>query len=337
MPRSSSSSSPSSSSPQQQPPPPPPFDGSSNRRGLLHPASQVAVDPSPFPPPGEEPPNFFSVGAAQRNRRCAKCGGPLSVAWLEGRWRQACRGGKGGGGSGDKEEAGDGAVGVEGGCGEIAYRNPLVVVGTIVTHEEEAEAGEDEKDNTSNDDDGDNNNSESRRQEKKKKTNLKVLLVKRAIEPRKGCWSLPAGYLELGESSAAGAARETWEEARARVEVVAPFFHADVPAIGQSYLLFRGRLASSSASSSSSSSSDGEKIHPPLFAAGPESEEVALFGLDEIPKLDLAFSAVATALRLFADDVDRGFFHYHHGTIVKRPGEAPNAGTLVDHFALRIR
>lgn len=90
---------------------------------------------------------------------------------------------------------------------------------------------------------------------------------------------------------------------------------------------------------SSSNSGDGdEEGQAPDFSSGPESEEVALFDLDEIPKLDLAFSAVATALRLFAEDVERhGFFHYHHGTILKHPGGAPNAGTLVDHFALPIR
>lgn len=76
----------------------------------------------------------------------------------------------------------------------------------------------------------------------------------------------------------------------------------------------------------------------PDFSAGPESQEVALYGLDEIPKLDLAFSAVAAALRLFAEDVERhGHYHYHHGAILKHPGGAPNAGTLVEHFALPIK
>jgi hypothetical protein len=87
-----------------------------------------------------------------------------------------------------------------------------------------------------------------------------------------------------------------------------------------------------------SGSRTGEGKAPLDFSPGPESQEVALFSLDEIPRLDLAFSAVATALRLFTEDVERhGNFHYHHCTILKHPGGAPNAGTLVDHFALPIR
>lgn len=109
----------------------------------------------------------------------------------------------------------------------------------------------------------------------------------------------------------------------------------DVPAIGQTYLLFRGKLVRSSKDGASA----GDDAAPlPDFAPGPESLEVAFFDLDEIPKLDLAFSAIATALRLFTEDVERhGHFHYHHGTILKHPGGAPNAGTLVDHFAMAIR
>lgn len=88
----------------------------------------------------------------------------------------------------------------------------------------------------------------------------------------------------------------------------------------------------------SSSSSSSSETAAPAFSSGPESTDVALFSLDEIPKLDLAFSAVATALRLFTEDVEQhGFYHYHHGTILKHPGAAPNAGMLVDHFALPTR
>ena len=76
----------------------------------------------------------------------------------------------------------------------------------------------------------------------------------------------------------------------------------------------------------------------PDFSPGPESQEVALFSLEEIPKLDLAFSAVATALRLFTEDVEsHGHYPFHHGTILKHPGGAPNAGTLVDLFSLPIK
>lgn len=66
-----------------------------------------------------------------------------------------------------------------------------------------------------------------------------LLLCKRAIEPCRGKWTVPAGYMELNESSVEGATRETWEEANARVEVLAPYAHFDIPVIGQSYILFR--------------------------------------------------------------------------------------------------
>ncbi|DBA71055.1 TPA: hypothetical protein ACH3X2_011478 [Trebouxia sp. C0005] len=66
----------------------------------------------------------------------------------------------------------------------------------------------------------------------------KILLCKRGIEPCKGKWTLPAGYMELKESSAEGAARETWEEANCQVEILAPYSHFDIPIIGQAYILF---------------------------------------------------------------------------------------------------
>ena len=198
------SASASSTSPSQ-PPPPPPFDGSARRGGLLHPRFS---DPSPTPPAGEAAP---PVRAAQQ--RCSRCGGELSVSWLEGRWRHACVGG-GGGSLVSASAAAPASIspanasrrGGGGGCGTIAYTNPLLVVGAIVTDVDDALSS-----------------SSPQRSSKKKP---RVLLVKRAIEPRKGSWTLPAGYLELGESAAEGAARETWEEARARVEIFGPYFHA---------------------------------------------------------------------------------------------------------------
>lgn len=115
----------------------------------------------------------------------------------------------GGSGSGSGSVVVGGEAGGGAGCGTIAYTNPLLVVGAIVTDVDDAlmpEGGEK---------DGNGMRKKPR-----------VLLVKRAIEPRKGSWTLPAGYLELGESAAEGAARETWEEARARVEIFGPYFHA---------------------------------------------------------------------------------------------------------------
>ena len=157
-------------------------------------------------------------------QRCAKCGGELSVSWLEGRWRHACVGGSGAispasaSASASVSEALPPPPGSEGsaGCGAIAYTNPLLVVGAIITDFDPlSESGSSGGESGTS---GSGGNGERRRP--------KVLLCKRNIEPRKGCWTLPAGYLELGESAAEGAARETWEEARARVEIFGPYFHA---------------------------------------------------------------------------------------------------------------
>ena len=194
-----------------EPRPPLPFDGSARRGGLLHPRFG---DPSPAPPGGEAPP---PVRAAQQ--RCSKCGGELSVEWLEGRWRHACVGGARASFSVSAPSApalpppsSDGGVG----CGTIAYANPLLVVGAIITDVDDAlSAGGS----------GGSGGGSGRRGGGLGRA-PRVLLCKRAIEPRKGSWTLPAGYLELGESAAEGAARETWEEARARVEIFGPYFHA---------------------------------------------------------------------------------------------------------------
>ena len=176
-------------------------------------------------------------------------------------------------------------------CGQVEYFNPKLVVGCIVEH-----AG-------------------------------RLLLCRRAIEPCRGKWTTPAGFLELRESTAAGAARETWEEAGARVEVGAPFMHLDIPAIGQAYLLFAARLA------------------PPFaFApATPESLEVRLFSPAEVADLAaegaIAFSSVQLALEAFCADLAAGRRSYHHGAIERAPGAAPNAPgsfRLVEHFALDV-
>lgn len=95
----------------------------------------------------------------------------------------------------------------------------------------------------------------------------KILLCRRGIQPQRGLWTVPAGFLELGESTAAGAARETMEEAAAAVDILAPYVHFDIVGIGQAYLLFRAKLAA-----------------PFTFAAvEPETLETALFAPDEIP------------------------------------------------------
>ena len=99
----------------------------------------------------------------------------------------------------------------------------------------------------------------------------KVLLCRRAIEPRHGLWTVPAGFMENGETTYQGAARETLEEANARVDVQGLYLTVNLPRINQVYLLFRARLLDLD------------------FSAGEESLEVALFAPEQVPWKELAF------------------------------------------------
>lgn len=146
-------------------------------------------------------------------------------------------------------------------CGLVLYENPKVVTGCIVEV-----AGE-------------------------------VLLCRRAIEPSSGRWTFPAGFLELGESQAEGAKRETLEESGARVEVLDPHAYLDVPHISQCYAVFRGRLLERSED------------------FGHESSEVAMFPLPDVPWGELAFPVVSIALRLFVEDEARGRQQVHTGVL----------------------
>jgi ADP-ribose pyrophosphatase YjhB (NUDIX family) len=130
-------------------------------------------------------------------------------------------------------------------CGHIDYQNPRIVVGTVVA----ADGG--------------------------------ILMCRRAIEPRRGFWTLPAGYLELGETLEEGAAREAMEEANARISIDGVLGLFSVSRIGQVQVIFRGRFADPG---------------PPVFTAGPESLEVALFPWDQIPRDEIAFPTVHWAL-----------------------------------------
>lgn len=132
-------------------------------------------------------------------------------------------------------------------CGFIAYENPKIVVGSVVS---EGAAGEG-----------------------------RVLLCRRAIQPRTGFWTLPAGYMELGETVEDGARREAWEEAQARIAPEGVLALYSIPRIGQVQVIFRASLAE------------------PGFAAGPESLEVRLFAWEDIPWEELAFPTVHAALR----------------------------------------
>ena len=118
----------------------------------------------------------------------------------------------------------------------------------------------------------------------------KILMCKRAIEPRKGFWTLPAGYMELGESAEDSALREAWEEARARLELDRLLAVYSVPRISQVQLMFRARLVS------------------PDIAAGPESEAVALYAWEDLPWADIAFPTVGWALRHYRETMDRDDF-----------------------------
>lgn len=128
--------------------------------------------------------------------------------------------------------------------------------------------------------------------------NDQVLLCKRAIEPRSGLWTLPAGFMELGETTAQTALRETLEEAKARVELGEAFSLLSVPHVDQVHLFYRARLSELD------------------FAPGEESLEVALFRENEIPWDEIAFRTIATTLRLFYADRKEGVFRFHAGEIL---------------------
>jgi ADP-ribose pyrophosphatase YjhB (NUDIX family) len=131
----------------------------------------------------------------------------------------------------------------------------------------------------------------------------KVLLCKRDIEPRHGYWTLPAGFMENGETTLAGAAREAREEAHAHGERMSLFAVYSLPRISQVYLMYRGHLRDGHAS------------------AGEETSEVYLFEEHEIPWSELAFPVVVESLQRYFEDRRRGDFRVHAGDIHSRPGQ----------------
>jgi len=130
----------------------------------------------------------------------------------------------------------------------------------------------------------------------------RVLLCRRAIEPRLGRWTLPAGFMENGESTTQAALRETLEEACARIEIDDLFALVNVPYINQVHLFYRGRLLDTD------------------FAAGAESLETALFGEDDIPWNDLAFRSVARCLEAYFADRRAGQFSFHEDDLAPAEG-----------------
>jgi len=155
-------------------------------------------------------------------------------------------------------------------CGTIHYQNPKVVVGCLPEWER------------------------------------RVLLCRRAIEPRLGLWTLPAGFLENGETVTAGAMRETLEEAQARVEVDDLYTLISLPQINQVYMMFRARLLDLD------------------FGPGPESLEVALFDEADIPWETLAFRTITRTLRNYFLDRKRGGFPVRVSALERKPPLPPD-------------
>ena len=140
-----------------------------------------------------------------------------------------------------------------------------------------------------------------------------ILLCKRSIEPRSGYWTLPAGFMELGETLTEAARRETLEEAHARVEIRHLYVVINLPEVNQVYMMFRSSLR------------DLE------YKAGSESTDVRLFTEAEIPWDSLAFSTIRYTLELYFHDRIRGEYPLHLGDILEeenryifRPGPGSN-------------
>ena len=129
----------------------------------------------------------------------------------------------------------------------------------------------------------------------------KILLCRRAIEPKIGLWTLPAGFMENGETISQAAARETLEEANARVEIGELYALFNLPYINQVYMLFRARLLDLD------------------YMPGIESLEVALFSEQEIPWGELAFRTINETLKHFFHDRRSGNYPLHIGDISPAP------------------
>jgi len=150
-------------------------------------------------------------------------------------------------------------------CHTIHYQNPRMVVGCIPEWED------------------------------------RILLCRRAIEPRHGLWTVPAGYMENGETTFQGALRETLEEANARVEIDSIYALYNIPHINQVYILFRARLLDLD------------------FRPGAETLEVKLMKEAEIPWEQIAFASVRNTLTRYYEDRKKGEYRFHMGTIEQAP------------------
>lgn len=158
-------------------------------------------------------------------------------------------------------------------CGSIFYQNPKIVAGCIPER------------------DG------------------KILLCRRAIEPRSGFWTIPAGFMENGETTQQAAARETREEAMAEVEIGQLFTYLNIPRINQVYVVFLAELLGD-------------------FAPGLESSDARLFSEADLPWSEMAFPAIEVALELYLGDRRRGEFGTHTVDIHWRAGEKRPPGII---------
>ena len=124
-----------------------------------------------------------------------------------------------------------------------------------------------------------------------------ILMCRRAIEPRVGFWTFPAGFMEMGESTEEAAARETMEEAKADVQITDLYAVYSLRHVGQVYTIYRGSL----------------RRHE--YGVGAESSEVTLMNPDHIPWDELAFPVIREALTHYVDDLKLGCFGVHFGSI----------------------
>ena len=157
-------------------------------------------------------------------------------------------------------------------CGLIHYQNPKIVVGCIPEWQD------------------------------------RILLCLRGIEPRKGLWTLPAGFLEQGETLAQGAQRETFEETRAQVQHLQPYRLFNISHVSQVYMMFRARLEAQT------------------FQPTPESIEVKLFTEDQIPWDELAFPVIEETLKHYFHDRAQGAFPFLIDDITRRMEIKQSAG-----------
>jgi ADP-ribose pyrophosphatase YjhB (NUDIX family) len=149
-------------------------------------------------------------------------------------------------------------------CAVVHYENPRIVVGCVPVHDDQ------------------------------------ILICRRAIEPRRGYWTIPAGFMENGETLEAGAARECQEEALAEVQIGSLLALVNIPEAHQVHVFFRAQLPQA------------------VFGAGPESLEAVLVRAEEIPWAEIAFPSTRFALERFLQDKAAGVECPHLTTMSRR-------------------